>query len=100
MGTGILGIRRVFLFLRAVIHRILALFASDTRLHTARFARSDELRQLLTPTPHSDGLLLGREQHRFFVTVRPTKARREMGNLLVVAPTRGGKGLLATSQLL
>jgi type IV secretion system protein VirD4 len=32
--------------------------------------------------------------------VRPTKARRELGNLLVVAPTRGGKGLLATSQLL
>ena len=32
--------------------------------------------------------------------VRPTRARRELGNLLVVAPTRGGKGLLATSQLL
>ena len=32
--------------------------------------------------------------------MRPTKTRRELGNLLVVAPTRGGKGLLATAQLL
>jgi type IV secretion system protein VirD4 len=32
--------------------------------------------------------------------VQPTETRRELGNLLVVAPTRGGKGLLATSQLL
>jgi type IV secretion system protein VirD4 len=32
--------------------------------------------------------------------VRETPKRRELGNLLVVAPTRGGKGLLATSQLL
>src|SRR5207248_6810484 len=30
---------------------------------------------------------------------RPTKARRELGNMLIVAPTRGGKGLLAVSQL-
>ena len=32
--------------------------------------------------------------------VRPTNARPELGNLLVVAPTRGGKGSLAVSQLL
>jgi type IV secretory pathway TraG/TraD family ATPase VirD4 len=32
--------------------------------------------------------------------VRPVKTRPELGNLLVVAPTRGGKGLLAVSQLL
>jgi type IV secretion system protein VirD4 len=32
--------------------------------------------------------------------VKPTKTRRELGNMLVTAPTRGGKGLLAVSQLL
>ena len=32
--------------------------------------------------------------------VRPTRARRELGNMLITAPTRGGKGLLAVSQLL
>lgn len=50
-------------------------------------------------TPPPDGLLLG-SRHGHFVSIRPTKERRELGNLLVVAPTRGGKGLLATSQLL
>ena len=34
------------------------------------------------------------------VTVRQTKQRPELGNLLIVAPTRLGKGLLAVSQLL
>jgi type IV secretion system protein VirD4 len=35
-----------------------------------------------------------------YVSVRPTKTRREIGNTLIVGPTRSGKGLLATSQLL
>jgi type IV secretion system protein VirD4 len=97
MGTGILG--RTLLFLSQVIHRIIALFSTDTRLHQARFSRIDELSQLLHHTPLSDGMLLGTRKAGF-VAVRPTKTRRELGNLLVVAPTRGGKGLLAVSQLL
>lgn len=32
--------------------------------------------------------------------MRPTQTRRELGNLLLVAPTRGGKGLAAIAQLL
>ena len=76
-------------------------FHGDTRLHRARFARFNELKKLLSGTPVSDGLLLGRLQflHRF-VCVRPQPERSELGNLLIVAPTRSGKGLLATSQLL
>ncbi len=73
----------------------------DTRLHTARFARIDELSPLFSNTLRPDGLLLG--THKLlphFVCVRPTPERREIGNLLIVAPTRAGKGLLATSQLL
>src|SRR5437660_3763537 len=35
-----------------------------------------------------------------FVVWRPTQNRREIGNTLIVGPTRSGKGLLATSQLL
>jgi type IV secretion system protein VirD4 len=45
-------------------------------------------------------LLLGVSRFNQLLHVQPTKTRRELGNLLVVAPTRGGKGLLATSQLL
>src|SRR3954470_23756274 len=69
-------------------------------LHVARFARLDELRSLVTHRPTPDSLLLGRTKYSNLLEVRATPQRRELGNLLVVAPTRGGKGLLATSQLL
>jgi type IV secretion system protein VirD4 len=72
----------------------------ETRLHRARFARADELAEIFSHTPHSTSLLLGENLFRKFYLVRPTPIRRELGNLLIVAPTRGGKGLLATSQLL
>ena len=73
-------------------------------LHRARFAKRHELRGLLHKTSCSDGVLLGtRRDYWFFkrfVAVRPTPKRREIGNTLIVAPTRAGKGLLAISQLL
>src|SRR6266487_2974857 len=99
MGTISLTLHHVFLFFSLVYHRTHAFFFPDNRLHRARFARIDELSHLVSSTPPPDGLLLGR-RNGHFVTVRPTKERRELGNLLVVAPTRAGKGLLATSQLL
>ena len=73
-------------------------------IHRARFAKFVEVRELLSRTPCPDGVLLGvRRDFLFlnrFVVVRPTSKRREIGNTLIVAPTRGGKGLLAISQLL
>ncbi len=73
-------------------------------LHRARFARLHELRELYSATPSPDGVFLGTKRLflwlRRFVVVRPTSRRQEIGNTLIVAPTRGGKGLLATSQLL
>ncbi len=73
-------------------------------IHQARFARHHELRTLLSKGACSDGVLLGTRTffHFFnrFVAVRPTPTRREIGNTLIVGPTRSGKGLLAVSQLL
>src|SRR6266699_83424 len=73
-------------------------------LHRARFAKHSELKELLCHEPSVDGVLLGMKRvllmFRRFVVVRPTKNRQEIGNTLVVAPSRGGKGLLAISQLL
>src|SRR5438874_6906282 len=99
MGAMSLRFQRFLLFLSMLYHRMHAFFSTDNRLHRARFARIDELAHLVSMTPPPDGLLLGR-RNGHFITVRPTRARRELGNLLVVAPTRAGKGLLATSQLL
>src|SRR6266567_6499190 len=85
-----------------LIERILHLivWGFDRRLHRARFARLDELSAITSNVPHSTGLLIGVNRMKHVLQVRPTKTRRELGNLLIVAPTRGGKGLLATSQLL
>src|SRR5262249_54716354 len=72
------------------------------KLHSARFARLHELAQLLSPNLQdlNAGLLLGITRSNHFVCVRKTPARPELGNLLICAPTRAGKGLLAVSQLL
>src|SRR6266568_9372879 len=99
MGTFTLNLQRVLLFLSLVYYRTHALFVSDNRLHRSRFARIDELTRLVSSSPPPDGLLLGR-RNGHFISVRPTKERRELGNLMIVAPTRAGKGLLAVSQLL
>jgi type IV secretion system protein VirD4 len=78
------------------------LFPADSKLHTARFACLHELESLLTPSLNiaDTRLLLGVNPLNQVLRVRPTPTRRELGNLLVVARARGGKGLLAVSQLL
>jgi type IV secretion system protein VirD4 len=80
--------------------RILAFFHSSQSLHTAHFARLHDLEDLLSATFAAPSLLLGSSRFSQLLRVAPTQTRRELGNLLVVAPTRGGKGLLAISQLL
>jgi type IV secretion system protein VirD4 len=72
-------------------------------LHRARFAHVDEVWPLLSSSFAPDCVLLGTRRFLLsqrLVTVRQTKQRPELGNLLIVAPTRSGKGLLAVSQLL
>ncbi len=72
-------------------------------LHRARFAHVDEVWPLLSSSFPLDGVLLGTRRFLLstrLVTVRQTNQRPELGNLLIVAPTRSGKGLLAVSQLL
>ena len=72
-------------------------------LHRARFAHVDEVWPLLSPSFIPDGVLLGTRRFllsKRLVAVRKTNQRLELGNLLIVAPTRSGKGLLAVSQLL
>jgi hypothetical protein len=71
------------------------------KLYPADFAHPHEIDQLLTPTWHNEaGLLLGVSPFHHVYSVRSTPERRELGNILVDAPTRGGKGLLAIAQLL
>jgi type IV secretion system protein VirD4 len=71
------------------------------KLYPADFAHPHEIEQLLTSTWHNEaGLLLGISPFNQVYSVRSTPERRELGNTLVDAPTRGGKGLLAIAQIL
>jgi hypothetical protein len=77
-------------------------FNHNHQLHTSRFALLHEHAPLLTPNPEdvATGLLLGVSHLNQVASVRPTPKRRELGNMLVCAPPRMGKSLLAISQLL
>jgi type IV secretion system protein VirD4 len=100
--VGLLAaIKRLALSCLVVFNWMSAFFSRRYKIHRARFARIDELAKLMAESlDRQASLILGISHLSRILRVRPVKTRRELGNLLVVAPTRGGKGLLATSQLL
>jgi type IV secretion system protein VirD4 len=93
-------LQRLLFHFVVVMHRIGSFFQHSHNLHHARFATVPELTGLLTTKLAGTSLFLGISHFNQLLRVQPTQTRRELGNLLVVAPTRGGKGLLATAQLL
>jgi type IV secretory pathway TraG/TraD family ATPase VirD4 len=93
-------LQRLIYHVVVFFNRIITALSSSQTLHNARFARLHELTALLTPRLDDPGLILCVSHFKHVLHVRSTKHRRELGNVLIVAPTRGGKGLLATSQLL
>jgi type IV secretion system protein VirD4 len=93
-------LKHFFFGVVVLFNRIRSFFQNTHNLHHARFAALHELTGLLTERFDETSLLLGISRFNNLLRVRPTETRRELGNVLVVAPTRGGKGLLATSQLL
>jgi hypothetical protein len=101
VGTIVSNIQRFLYSFVLFFNRIIASFSGNKQLHNSRFAQPHELSSLLSNELQTEtSLLLGASHFNQPLRVRPTKTRRELGNLLIVAPTRGGKGLLAVSQLL
>src|SRR4051812_35831989 len=84
----------------SIASRVTSFLSSDRHLYAARFARVHELANLIATHIDGNGLLVGYTKHDQLLQVRSTPQRKELGNLLAVAQTRGGKGLLAESQLL
>ena len=76
------------------------LFPKPETLHKDRFAFTHEVSDLSTDTLPIDSLLFGVNQFSRILRVTATPKRRELGNILIEAPTGGGKGLLAVCQLL
>ncbi len=81
-------------------NKITAWLQAKNHLHTSRFAHPYELSPLLGSALSANGLLLGRGAYNQFLSINPTLERRQLRNMLIVARTGGGKGLLAVSQLL
>src|SRR5512147_1584017 len=102
MGALRVNFRQFLASMALILSRLSCLLSRERLLHNARFARLDELTSLLShPLEQVEAsLLLGLGRFGQVLRVPATKTRRELGNLLIVAPTRGGKGLLAVSQLL
>jgi type IV secretory pathway TraG/TraD family ATPase VirD4 len=93
--------KRISYKLNIIQDAIAGLLGHKKELHTARFAHTSELKSLISPTfDEENSLLIGKDKFGHVLRICPSLSRRELGNVLIEAPTRGGKGLLATSQLL
>jgi len=85
----------------ATLSWVRSLLPKPPQLYADRFARPHEVNPLVSPNWQEEaGLLLGVSLFNQVLSVRSKPKRRELGNVLVDALTRGGKGLLAISQLL
>ena len=86
--------------LNSMISRLASLRGEARALHHARFARPHELDPLITHNLDEEALLIGKTHLGGIYRVRKTPNRRELGNMLVVAPPRHGKSQLGKTQLL
>jgi type IV secretion system protein VirD4 len=94
--------RQFFTTLAILKSKLAHLLSAHNHLHEAAFARLDQIAPLLsTIDQEGEGLLIGTtKQGGHILSVHPTPKRPKLGNTLVVAPTQGGKSLLAIAQLL
>jgi type IV secretory pathway TraG/TraD family ATPase VirD4 len=94
------SIKRFFYPLAVVLSWLSAHFSKSDALYKDRFATDHEVADLSTDSLPSDSLILGINHFSRILHVRATENRQHLGNILIEAPTGGGKGLLAVSQLL
>ena len=93
-------VKRFFYPLALVLSWWNAHFAKSDALYKDRFANDHEVADLSTDSLPTDSLILGINHFSRVLHVRATENRQHLGNILIEAPTGGGKGLLAVSQLL
>jgi type IV secretion system protein VirD4 len=90
----------IFDHVNIFMSRLNSLGGQSGKLHHARFALPHELEGLISHTFSETALLLGTTRLGGIYRVTSTAKRRELGNMMVVAPPRSGKSILAMSQLL
>jgi hypothetical protein len=70
-------------------------FSKSDALYKDRFASDHEVADLTTDNLPDDSLLLGINHFSRVLHIIATQSRQHLGNILIEAPTGGGKGLLA-----
>jgi|RhiMetdeSRZDD1v2_1073273.scaffolds.fasta_scaffold110152_2 type IV secretion system protein VirD4 len=86
--------------LNSMFSRLASLRGEASALHHGRFARPHELKSIVSHSLDEEALLIGRTHFGGIYRVRKTANRRELGNMMVVAPPRSGKSQLGKNQLL
>jgi type IV secretion system protein VirD4 len=92
--------KRLLTNVNILLSRLASLGGGSGQLHHARFGLPHELASVTGHTLDGAHLLLGRSPLGGIYRVAPSRQRPELGHLLVVAPPRSGKSLLAASQIL
>jgi|RhiMetStandDraft_8_1073273.scaffolds.fasta_scaffold00465_2 type IV secretion system protein VirD4 len=92
--------KRILTSVNILLSRLASLGGSNGQLHHARFGLAHELAQVTGHTLDGQHLLLGRSPLGGIYRVAPSKKRPELGHMLVIAPPRSGKSMLAASQIL
>jgi|RhiMetdeSRZDD1v2_1073273.scaffolds.fasta_scaffold47316_3 type IV secretion system protein VirD4 len=92
--------KRILHLFSIIVSFLSSLFPKTEGIHRGRFALPHELSLLFTQTLDGVSLLMGSSHLSGLYRVRATDKRRELGNVLIEAPTGGGKGLLAVCQIL
>lgn len=100
MGSLVITLKRFFYRLAVFLSWLSTRFGKSDTLYKDRFSSDHEIADLSTDSLPTDSLLLGVNHFSRILHVKATQDRRELGNILIEAPTGGGKGLLAVSQLL
>ena len=89
MGALASGLRQ----LSATLSWLSAQLPKQPQLYSDRFADPHEVDPLVSPNWQQEtGLLVGVSAFNHVLSVRRRRKRRELGNILVDALTRGGKG--------
>ena len=79
--------------------RLASHFASEKAFGNERFALAHEVAHLSSEKPHDYGLILGVDPFGRLLQITATKNRPNLGNVLKVAPSQGGKSTDFKKQL-
>ena len=91
--------KRIFKLLSLVISWLDVFFDSSQKLYPARLAYKHELHTLEITQFDGNHLLIGEGEYDQVYGIKPTKKRRELGNMIKLGTTRCGKSSAELCQI-